>query len=500
MTRRWGVLVALVGVGVVVCAAPALADAAPTVYVVNNGGFGSVVPIDAATGTAGSSIPVGDTLGTAPHGIAITPDGKTAYVANQGSNSVTPIDIATGTPGTPIPVGSGPSGIATTPDGKTVYVANSSSQSVTPIDTATNTAGPAIPIQLFPEAIAITPDGKTAYVASGGITGLLTPIDTATNTLGAPLAFGGIPGQMAITPDGKTVYVIVEVTQGPDAGATFVARFDTATNTESTLISDDDAAGIAVLPDQGPVAAFSATTATAGQATAFDASASSDPDGKVASYRWDFGDGITQTTNTPTVSHSYATPGSYKVTLTVTDNDGCSTTVVFTGQTASCNGGPRAQTTHTVTVTSPPAPPTAPAPPPAAPPPTPAAPAPSVAAPAAGPARISGIRLSAPTVTWCKHCTYPGTKLAFDLSARADVRLTLMAKVHGRWRQVAITTLHAHRGHNRFRVAGRWHSQLVPRRATRLLVALEHGSIWTVVGKLKLTVHSPYTTKILSRR
>ena len=51
--------------------------------------------------------------------------------------------------------------IAITPDGKTAYVANDGSDTVTPINTATNTAGPLITTGTFPWAIAITPDGKT---------------------------------------------------------------------------------------------------------------------------------------------------------------------------------------------------------------------------------------------------------------------------------------------------------------------------------------------------
>ena len=43
-----------------------------------------------------------------PVAIAITPDGKTAYVANFGSGTVTPIATATNTAGPPIPVGSSP--------------------------------------------------------------------------------------------------------------------------------------------------------------------------------------------------------------------------------------------------------------------------------------------------------------------------------------------------------------------------------------------------------
>src|SRR5262249_36491895 len=49
----------------------------------------------------------------------------------------------------------------------------------------------------------------------------------------------------------------------------------------------------------------------------------------------------------PTPSHTYK-PGSYTATLTVTDNEGCSTRFVFTGQTASCNGSGVAAVSRTV--------------------------------------------------------------------------------------------------------------------------------------------------------
>jgi PKD repeat protein len=47
---------------------------------------------------------------------------------------------------------------------------------------------------------------------------------------------------------------------------------------------------------------------------------SSDPDGSIVSYLWDFGDGKTSTDRNPT--HAYERAGSYTVTLTVTDNEG----------------------------------------------------------------------------------------------------------------------------------------------------------------------------------
>jgi VCBS repeat-containing protein len=47
---------------------------------------------------------------------------------------------------------------------------------------------------------------------------------------------------------------------------------------------------------------------------------SSDDDGNVVSWHWDFGDGQSSTDQSP--SHTYAAPGTYHVTLTVTDNGG----------------------------------------------------------------------------------------------------------------------------------------------------------------------------------
>src|ERR1019366_3182791 len=63
----------------------------------------------------------------------------------------------TNTPGPAIPAGALPGGIVITPDGKTAYVANAYG-TVTPISTATKTPGPAIPACAAATAIAITPE------------------------------------------------------------------------------------------------------------------------------------------------------------------------------------------------------------------------------------------------------------------------------------------------------------------------------------------------------
>jgi PKD repeat protein len=75
--------------------------------------------------------------------------------------------------------------------------------------------------------------------------------------------------------------------------------------------------------DTPPTAAF--TSSCDSLACGFDGTASSDADGPIASYQWNFGDGGTASGATP--SHSYAAPGTYGVTLVVTDGAGHTGTV-----------------------------------------------------------------------------------------------------------------------------------------------------------------------------
>ena len=111
-----------------------------------------------------------------------------------------------------------------------------------------------------------------------------------------------------------------------------------------------------------PTALFTIVTTDPGPApseVAFDASASSDEGGSIASYRWDFGDGTTETTSDSHINHTYETRGTYTVGLQVTDNQGL--TGAATPQIVSIEAAPTATTTAPPATTT--APPTATAPP-----------------------------------------------------------------------------------------------------------------------------------------
>lgn len=74
---------------------------------------------------------------------------------------------------------------------------------------------------------------------------------------------------------------------------------------------------------QAPVAIIAVDTTTAPSAPAvfsFDGSNSYDPDGEIVRYQWDFGDGSRELI--PVLVHTYATAGTYRARLTVTDDTG----------------------------------------------------------------------------------------------------------------------------------------------------------------------------------
>ena len=70
----------------------------------------------------------------------------------------------------------------------------------------------------------------------------------------------------------------------------------------------------------------------------FDGTGSTDADGEIASYEWDFGDGGSGTGATPV--HVYQKPGRYLVQLTVTDDSGTVRSSASDGLQVTVNAAP----------------------------------------------------------------------------------------------------------------------------------------------------------------
>jgi PKD repeat protein len=93
-------------------------------------------------------------------------------------------------------------------------------------------------------------------------------------------------------------------------------------------------------PNQTPVGNLTATP-TSGSApllVQLSSNGSSDPDGAITSYAWNFGNGHTSTSPNP--SAVYDTPGAYTVSLTLTDNDGASSVKSTTVNVSAANVAP----------------------------------------------------------------------------------------------------------------------------------------------------------------
>ena len=123
--------------------------------------------------------------------------------------------------------------------------------------------------------------------------------------------------------------------EGTYSTALTVIDNDGASSTVSVQIEVTASPVPSYATDESPIASFtmSPTSGQAPLAVSFDATGSSDADGAITSYVWNFGDGESSTG--ATAAHTYITEGSYTAQLTVTDDDGNQDTASRTVQALS---------------------------------------------------------------------------------------------------------------------------------------------------------------------
>jgi YVTN family beta-propeller protein len=174
----------------------------------------SVVVIDTGSNAVSSVIPIGDPTIGMSGAVAVSPDGRHAYVS--GSHSIAVIDTAKNEQAARIKLTSAGSlsGIVVNPDGRHVYATASGpgdSVAVHVVDTATNAVTATISdprLRRTEAGIAIAPDGGRVYVSIDGTSSALVVIDTMSNAVATMIPISGcIRGAAAIAPDGHHAYI-----------------------------------------------------------------------------------------------------------------------------------------------------------------------------------------------------------------------------------------------------------------------------------------------------
>lgn len=141
-----------------------------------------------------------------PHSVAVNSEGSIAYVSrSMFSSYVDVIDLATFTRIASITAGRSPQGLALSPDGRSLYVANYGAGTVSVVDTSTNKVRTGIPV-VSPRNIAVSSDGSTLYVTNYA-GGSVSVIDSATSAVTHIVNVGVNPHGVAVDSGGAYLYV-----------------------------------------------------------------------------------------------------------------------------------------------------------------------------------------------------------------------------------------------------------------------------------------------------
>lgn len=201
--------------------------------------------LDAKTLTLSKSIDL--PKGSGPHGMRLSPDGKTIYVALTGGKSLGVVDVVSGVVET-VALDGGAVQTAVTPDGSRVAVSVYDSRSVGVYNVARKALayvrlpnGSQGPVQLYS-----TNDSRYVYVADQGVLGgrgvgnKLYKIDLESLSIVETIAVGDAPHGVSLNSDGSRVYVT-------NLKGNSVSVVDTSSALQVALISvGDEPNGISV--------------------------------------------------------------------------------------------------------------------------------------------------------------------------------------------------------------------------------------------------------------
>ncbi len=202
----------------------------------------------------------------------------------------------------------------------------------------------------YASAMAINPAGTTIYYTNSSTNAVYAVF---TNGIVSPftvnLASGSSPTGIQITPNGQNLFVTLSASNSV-ADINITA---TPTPTVTTISSSGTTpTALSIIPDQAPVGTISSTgTDTVDSTVSFYAAGSYSQFGSITSYAWNFGDGNSEITTTPTINHTYTRTGTYSASVTVTNSNGTSTKLIYNGTSVLQNGSNVAIATETVYIT-----------------------------------------------------------------------------------------------------------------------------------------------------
>ena len=419
--------------------------------------------ISSATVAAdGSLSPVGATGTPSVTGLAVSPDGRFAYVPTRtfgGSTAQGILGFSIGGDGSLSPLATSPFGgaselgdIAITPDGRFLFANDGTGlrRFSVAADGSLSELMPAASTPSNPLSLQVSPDGRNLFTVLDGSDDSAASYaigeDGGLTPNGAPVELAGASvDYFDVTPDGRHLYF-------PDSNSDQITRVDVAANgtlaaggstaadgVESVGVSPDGRylylaslslqsiqvasikpdGSLEILPSSAvwdgseperlvfqpsatPVASFTASAGQAGSSSGFDAAGSTG----AARYEWNFGDGTTLEDGGPAPTHTYPEAGTYTVQLEVRDAQGCSTVRIYTGQTTKCPGGAVARTERQVVIE----------------------PVPVRSAPV-----LTGLRVTKKKISVkAKRRARRTTEFRYRLSETAAVRITARRKVTGR--------------------------------------------------------------------
>jgi len=148
-TRRRGVVIAVVLVGVLILA---------------GGGFAGYRMLTGGTRAAASTVTATIDVGPYPLHVAVDGSTHTAYVTNYDDGTVSVIDTRTNTVTDTITLGQNPGGVAVDESTHTAYVTNYYDGTVSVIDTRTNTVTDTITVGQGPMGVAVEPTTGSVFV------------------------------------------------------------------------------------------------------------------------------------------------------------------------------------------------------------------------------------------------------------------------------------------------------------------------------------------------